>query len=144
MMDLIWIKLKNWSVRDDPIKGIWCVPKYSNPEGITYSDHVVNRLASIRTKANDFKVFWDDAYTVHHLTDEPDILKNILTACKHAGNPNRVFIFASTSKITFAGSGVAVMAASEENINFIKKQLAIQTIGPDKINDCVMFAFLKT
>ena len=129
--------------KDDSIKGIWCVPKYSNPEGITYSDHVVNRLASIRTKANDFKIFWDDAYTVHHLTDEPDILKNILTACKHAGNPNRVFIFASTSKITFAGSGVAVMAASEENINFIKKQLAIQTIGPDKINQLRHVRFFK-
>ncbi|MDQ0859669.1 DNA-binding transcriptional MocR family regulator [Bacillus sp. V2I10] len=129
--------------KDESIKGIWCVPKYSNPEGITYSDNVVNRLVSMPTKAKDFKIFWDDAYTVHHLTDEPDILKDILTACKHVGNPNRVFIFASTSKITFPGSGVAVMAASEENITFIKEQLAIQTIGPDKINQLRHVRFFK-
>lgn len=119
---------------DDTIKGIWCVPKYSNPEGVTYSDDVVERLAKMETKAKDFKIFWDDAYTVHHLTDDPPVLKNILETCKQAGNPNRVFIFASTSKITFPGSGVAVMAASLENLTFIKKQLAVQTIGPDKLN----------
>jgi len=126
---------------DDSIKGIWCTPKYSNPTGNTYSDDVVERLASMHTAAKDFRIFWDNAYVVHHLTDKPDSLKNILEACKKAGNPDRVFMFASTSKITFPGSGVAAMAASENNIDLIKKQLGIRTIGPDKINQLrhVMF-----
>lgn len=126
---------------DDSIKGIWCTPKYSNPTGNTYSDDVVERLASMHTAAKDFRIFWDNAYVVHHLTDKPDNLKNILEACKKAGNPDRVFMFASTSKITFPGSGVAAMAASENNIDLIKKQLGIRTIGPDKINQLrhVMF-----
>ena len=128
---------------DDSIKGIWCTPKYSNPTGITYSDEVVDRLASMRTAAKDFRIFWDNAYAVHHLTDEPDRLKNILEACKKAGNPDRVFIFASTSKITFPGSGVAMMAASENNINLIKKQLGIKTIGPDKINQLRHLMFFR-
>ncbi|MFD1674059.1 aminotransferase class I/II-fold pyridoxal phosphate-dependent enzyme [Alicyclobacillus fodiniaquatilis] len=119
---------------DESIKGIWCVPKYSNPEGITFSDAVVDRFANMETKAPDFRIMWDDAYTVHHLTDEPDGLKNILEACTAAGNPDRVFIYSSTSKVTFPGSGVAVMAASEANIGFIRKQLSAQTIGPDKQN----------
>ncbi|MBP1996055.1 aminotransferase class I/II-fold pyridoxal phosphate-dependent enzyme [Paenibacillus eucommiae] len=119
---------------DDAIKGIWCVPKYSNPDGITYSDEVVDRLASMKTKAGDFRIIWDDAYTIHHLTDQPDPLKNMMDACKAAGNPDRVLQFASTSKITFPGSGVAVMAASENNLAAIRKQLSVQTIGPDKIN----------
>ncbi|WP_079912471.1 aminotransferase class I/II-fold pyridoxal phosphate-dependent enzyme [Paenibacillus sp. 32352] len=129
---------------DDSIKGIWCVPKYSNPEGTTYSDKVVDRLAGMETKARDFRIIWDDAYTVHHLSDTPDQLKNILTACKTAGNPNRVYIFSSTSKITFPGSGVAMLASSEENINFIKKQLGVQTIGPDKINQLRHVRFLPS
>lgn len=136
-------KVEELVSKDETIKGIWCVPKYSNPDGITYSDEVVERLASMSTKANDFKIFWDNAYAVHHLTDEPDTLKNILTTCKDAGYPNRVYIFTSTSKITFPGSGVAAMAASEENIAFIIKQLAIQTIGPDKINQLRNVRFLK-
>ncbi|MEK3915163.1 aminotransferase class I/II-fold pyridoxal phosphate-dependent enzyme [Paenibacillus sp. FSL H7-0331] len=119
---------------DDSIKGIWCVPKYSNPEGITYSDEIVDRLAAMPAKAADFRIFWDDAYMVHHLTDRPDPLKNMLAACKAAGNADRVFVFASTSKITFPGSGVAVMAANVANVGYIRKQLSIQTIGPDKIN----------
>ncbi len=119
---------------DDSIKGIWCVPTYSNPEGITYSDDVVRRFANMKTKAKDFRIFWDNAYAIHHLTEKPDRLLNIMKACKEAGNPDRVFIFSSTSKISFAGAGIAIMAASENNINFIKKQLIIQTIGPDKIN----------
>ncbi|QYR20234.1 aminotransferase class I/II-fold pyridoxal phosphate-dependent enzyme [Paenibacillus sp. sptzw28] len=129
--------------QDDTIKGIWCVPKYSNPDGITYSDQTVDRLANMQTKERDFRVFWDDAYTVHHLTDKPDHLKNILSACKEAGNPDRVFIFTSTSKVTFPGAGVAAMAASVENINYIRKQIAVQTIGPDKINQLRHFRFLK-
>ncbi|MCX7711238.1 MAG: aminotransferase class I/II-fold pyridoxal phosphate-dependent enzyme [Clostridia bacterium] len=129
---------------DESIKGIWCVPKYSNPDGITYSDEVVDRFAKMQTKAKDFRIFWDNAYAVHHLTDKPDQLKNILTACKEAGNPNRVFIFSSTSKISFAGAGVAMMAGSEENMNQIKKILTIQTIGSDKINQLRHVNYFKS
>ena len=119
---------------DDSVKGIWCVPKYSNPTGVTYSDEVVDRLAGMNTKAADFRIFWDNAYAAHHLTDTPDRLKDLLAACKQAGHAERVFIFGSTSKISFAGSGVALMAGSQRNIDFTKKQMAFQTIGPDKLN----------
>lgn len=127
---------------DDAIKGVWCVPKYSNPEGINYSDEVVDRFANMKTKAQDFRIFWDDAYTIHHLT-EGDSLKNILTACKGAGNPDRVYIFSSTSKISFPGAGVAMMAGSEANMNFAKRQMGIQTIGPDKINQLRHVRYFK-
>jgi Transcriptional regulators containing a DNA-binding HTH domain and an aminotransferase domain (MocR family) and their eukaryotic orthologs len=136
-------KIEELVSKDETIKGIWCTPKYSNPEGITYSDDVVRRLASMKTKAADFRIFWDNAYTVHHLTDNHDKLLNIMSACNEAGNPDRVYIFSSTSKITFPGAGIAVMAASENNINLIKKQLGIRTIGPDKINQLRHVAFLK-
>jgi len=129
---------------DDSIKGIWCVPRYSNPTGVVYSDEVVDRLASMKTKAGDFRIFWDNAYAVHHLDDKPARLKNILTSCKQAGNPERVFIFGSTSKITFAGSGVAMMAGSTKNMAMTKKQLAFQTIGPDKLNQLRHAKFFKT
>ncbi|MCU6707249.1 aminotransferase class I/II-fold pyridoxal phosphate-dependent enzyme [Paenibacillus sp. J5C_2022] len=119
---------------DDTIKGIWCVPKYSNPEGTTYSDDTVDRLAALETKAEDFRIFWDNAYAVHHLSDQHDKLKNILEACKAAGHPDRVYLFASTSKITFPGAGVAAMATSKANADLIRKQLSFQTIGPDKMN----------
>lgn len=128
---------------DESIKGIWCVPKYSNPDGITYSDEVVDRFASLKPKASDFRIFWDNAYCVHHLSDKPDQLKNILTACKAAGNENMVYIFSSTSKISFAGAGIAVMASSGENINSIKKLLTIQTIGHDKINQIRHVKYFK-
>jgi DNA-binding transcriptional MocR family regulator len=128
---------------DETIKGIWCVPKYSNPDGITYSVDVVNRLAAMNCKAKDFRIICDDAYTMHHLTDEPDALAHILTACKAAGNADRVFMFSSTSKITFASAGIALMAASEDNLNLIKKQLSVQTIGPDKINQLRHVRFFK-
>ena len=128
---------------DASIKGIWCTPKYSNPDGITYSDKVVDRLASMKTAASDFRIFWDNSYVVHHLTDKPDKLKNIMEACKAAGNPDRVYIFGSSSKITFPGAGIAFMAASENNIVQIKKQLGIKTIGPDKINQLRHVKFLK-
>lgn len=128
---------------DEAIKGIWCVPKYSNPDGITYSDEVVDRFASLKPKAKDFRIFWDNAYCVHHLSDQPDQLKNILTACKEAGNENLVYIFSSTSKISFPGGGVAVMASSAENIGSIKKSLTIQTIGHDKINQIRHVKYFK-
>lgn len=127
-------------------KGIWCVPKYSNPGGVTYSDDVVRRLASMKCAAEDFRIFWDNAYTVHHLyTDaaEQDQLLDIAKACKEAGTPNRYFKFASTSKITFPGSGVAAFAASADNIADTKKLLGAQTIGHDKINQMRHVLFLK-
>lgn len=120
---------------DDPaIKGIWCVPRYSNPTGVTYSRETVERLAGMRTAAPDFRIFWDNAYAVHHLTDEPEPLAHVLRACEAAGHPNRALLFASTSKITFAGAGLSAMGASARNIEDAKHHLAKQVIGPDKIN----------
>jgi len=130
-------------MRDETIKGIFCVPKYSNPTGITYSDKVVDRMAIMEAKAGDLRIFWDNAYNVHHLTDKPDRLKDILIACKQAGHPDRVLIFGSTSKVTFAGAGVAFMAGSKKNMEIAKKQINLQTIGPDKISQLLHVRFLK-
>jgi DNA-binding transcriptional MocR family regulator len=122
-------------VASDPaIKGMWAVPKYSNPSGITYSDDVVRALVSMRTAAPDFRLFWDNAYVVHDLYDESDRLLEVLSAAAAAGHPNRPIVFASTSKISFAGAGVAAMASSDANVADAKRHLSIQTIGPDKIN----------
>jgi len=120
--------------KDDNIKGIWIVPKYSNPTGTSVSDKVVERLAAMKTAANDFRICWDNAYAVHHLSDDHDEIKNIIKACKTAGNENRVFVYVSTSKITFAGAGIAAMGGSVANMDWMRKHLAMSTIGPDKIN----------
>lgn len=107
---------------------------YANPTGVTYSDEVVRRFAALKTKAADFRIFWDNAYCMHHLTDTPDRLLNILDECKKAGCPDKVIMFASTSKITYAGGGVAMAAASVNNANYLKSLMTVQTIGFDKIN----------
>lgn len=130
------------TARDETIKGIWCVPKYSNPLGITYADETVRRLAAMPARAKDFRIFWDNAYAVHGL-DQDTILLNILTECKKAGHPNRVYMFGSTNKITFPGAGVAFMAASADNIRFTKKQLSMQAIGWDKLNMLRHVRFFK-
>ena len=120
---------------DEAVKGIWCVPKYSNPQGISYSDDTVRRFARLKPAAKDFRIYWDNAYGVHHLYDrDQDHLIEILAECKRAGNPDLVYKFASTSKISFPGSGLAAIATSPNNMEDIKKQLAIQTIGHDKVN----------
>ncbi|WP_437740540.1 aminotransferase class I/II-fold pyridoxal phosphate-dependent enzyme [Sorangium sp. So ce302] len=128
---------------DAAIKGMWSVPKYSNPTGTTYSPEVVRRLASMKTAAPDFRLFWDNAYAVHDLYAEGDPLANIVPACQSAGHPNRPIVFASTSKISFAGSGVAAMAGSPANVADAKKHLGIQTIGPDKVNQLRHVRFYK-
>jgi len=128
---------------DASIKGIWCVPKYSNPTGTVYSGEVVRRLSSMQTAAPDFRIYWDNAYCIHHLTDEKVELANILEACAQHRHPDRAFVFASTSKITLAGAGLSFFASSKTNVSWLLDRMKSRTIGPDKINQLRHLRFLK-
>lgn len=130
-------------VRDPAVKGIWCVPRYSNPEGKVYSDAVVRRFAALKPAAEDFRIFWDNAYAVHHLTEDPQPLLNIFDACREQGSEDMVLIYTSTSKISYAGAGVACMAASDRNVAWTKKLMGVQMISADKVNQMRHVLYFK-
>ncbi len=131
-------------VKDEDVKGIWCVPQYSNPDGISYSDETVKRFAALKPAAKDFRIFWDNAYCIHHLTDDPHCILNILDEAKKLGNEDIVYVFGSTSKVTFPGAGVAVMGASVANVEELRKYLGISIIGYDKMNQFRHVKFFGT
>lgn len=138
-MDLV----RQYVEHDATVKGIWCVPKYSNPTGLTYSDEVVRQFAALRPAAKDFRIFWDNAYCVHELTDSPDRLLNIFAECRKNGTEEMVLEFASTSKISFSGAGIAVMAACGASMQELTAQRSIQTIGPNKVNQLMHVRYFK-
>ena len=129
---------------DEAVKGIWCVPKYSNPQGVSYSDETVRRFANLKPAAKDFRIYWDNAYAVHHLYDDKqDEILEILSECEKAGNPDIVFEFCSTSKVSFAGGGIAGMAASSANLDYIREGMTVRTIGYDKVNQLRHVKYFK-
>lgn len=136
-------EVERLAAEDPAIKGMWCVPLYSNPTGVSYSDATVRRLAAMKTAAPDFLIFWDNAYAFHHLYDTEDAILDILAECRNAGVPDRAVMFSSTSKITWPGAGIAIMAANAGQINRIRKLMNIQTIGPDKVTQLMHVRLMK-